>query len=47
MEEVVRSENLKQALRRVKSNKGSPGIDGMAVDELPGHLAKTGRFYGP
>ena len=27
-----------QALKRVKSNKGSAGIDGMTVEELPGHL---------
>lgn len=40
MEEVVRPENLKQALKRVRSNKGSPGIDGMTIDELPGYLAK-------
>ena len=38
MEEVCERENLKQALRRVKANKGSPGIDGMTVDELPGYL---------
>jgi RNA-directed DNA polymerase len=38
MEEVCERENLKQALRRVRSNKGSPGIDGMTVDELPGYL---------
>lgn len=38
MEEVCDRENLKRALRRVKSNKGSPGIDGMTVGELPGHL---------
>lgn len=38
MEEVCDRENLKQALRRVKSNKGSPGIDGMKVGELPGYL---------
>jgi len=25
------------ALRRVKANKGSPGIDGMTVEELSGH----------
>jgi RNA-directed DNA polymerase len=31
-------ENLKQALQQVKANKGSPGIDGMTVDELPGYL---------
>jgi RNA-directed DNA polymerase len=38
MEEVCERENLKRALRRVKSNKGSPGIDGMKVGELPGYL---------
>ena len=29
MEEVCGRENCQQALRRVKANKGSPGIDGM------------------
>jgi RNA-directed DNA polymerase len=38
MEEVCERENLKRALRRVKSNKGSPGIDGMTVEQLPGYL---------
>jgi len=38
MEEVCGRENLLQALRRVKSNKGSPGIDEMKVGELPGYL---------
>ena len=38
MEEVCERENLKEALQRVKGNKGSPGIDGMTVDELPGYL---------
>jgi group II intron reverse transcriptase/maturase len=38
MEEVVRRENLIRALKRVCANKGSPGIDGMTVDELKGHL---------
>jgi RNA-directed DNA polymerase len=36
MEEVCERENCKQALRRVKANKGSSGIDGMTVEELPG-----------
>ena len=39
MEEVVERGNMKAALRRVKSNKGSPGVDGMTVEELPVHLA--------
>src|SRR5713226_2203817 len=38
MEEVCERENLKRALHKVKANKGSPGIDGMTVDELPGYL---------
>ena len=35
MEEICEWENLKQAMWRVKANKGSAGIDGMSVDELP------------
>jgi len=38
MEEVCEGENCKQALQRVKANKGSPGVDGMTVDELPEYL---------
>jgi len=38
MEEVCELENVKQALQRVKANKGSPGVDGMTVDQLPEYL---------
>lgn len=38
MEEVCKRENAKEALKRVRANKGAPGVDGMRVDELPGHL---------
>jgi RNA-directed DNA polymerase len=38
MEEAVQRGNAKLALKRVRQNKGSPGIDGMTVDELPKHL---------
>src|SRR5258708_34222058 len=38
MEEVCRRENCQQALRRGKANKGSAGMDGMRVAELPGYL---------
>lgn len=34
MEKVCEPKNLKQALKRVKANGGSPGIDGMRVEEL-------------
>jgi len=38
LEKVLERRNLQRALRRVKQNRGSPGIDGMTVDELPDHL---------
>jgi RNA-directed DNA polymerase len=38
MERVVERGNLRAALRRVQQNGGSPGIDGMPVEELPGYL---------
>ena len=38
MEEVCERENCKQALARVKANKGSAGVDGMTVLQLPEHL---------
>src|SRR5579864_8819249 len=38
MEEVCERENCKQALRRVKANKGSAGVDGMTVQQLPEYL---------
>src|SRR5436309_3187790 len=38
MEEVCERENLKAALRRVKANKGSPGVDGMTVIGIKDYL---------
>jgi RNA-directed DNA polymerase len=40
MEEVCERENRREALKRVRSNQGSPGIDGMTVDELPEYLER-------
>lgn len=40
MEEVLDPENLKGALKRVKANKGSAGVDRMTVDELTDYLRK-------
>ena len=40
MEEVLKRENLKEALKRVKANQGSAGVDGMTVQQLPRYLVK-------
>jgi len=40
MEEVCERENLIQAFKRVKANKGSPGVDGMTVGELGDYLTE-------
>jgi len=38
MEAVCERENLKAALRQVRANKGSPGVDGMSVVGLKDYL---------
>ena len=40
MERVVERGNAKAALKRVRQNRGSPGVDGMTVDELPKYLVE-------
>jgi RNA-directed DNA polymerase len=34
MEKIASSANLNQAYKRVKANRGAPGVDGMTVDDL-------------
>ena len=38
MEEVCERNYLQRALRRVQTNKGAPGIDGMTVGDLADYL---------
>jgi RNA-directed DNA polymerase len=38
MEEVCERDNLKEALRRVKANKGSAGVDGMTIGAIADYL---------
>src|SRR5215469_15368457 len=38
MEEVCDRENLQRAWKRVRSNKGAPGVDGMTIDDAREYL---------
>src|ERR1700675_1154725 len=38
IEEVCERDNLKEALRRVKANKGSAGVDGMTIGDITDYL---------
>src|SRR5262249_28155735 len=38
MEEVCDRENLVRAWKRVCRNQGSPGVDGMSIDDAKGYL---------
>lgn len=43
LERILQKENLNRAFKKVKSNKGSAGVDGMDVEELLTYLKKHGR----
>jgi len=41
MEEVVSRQNMLKTLRRVKKNKGAPGIDNLTVENLKPYLRQN------
>lgn len=43
LEKIVSRDNLNEAFKRVKANKGSHGVDGMGVDELLQYLKDNGE----
>jgi RNA-directed DNA polymerase len=45
MEEVLRRENLIAAYKQVSANKGAPGVDGMKIEQLMGHLREHWPEY--
>lgn len=43
LEKILDKDNMNQAFKKVKSNKGAGGIDGMEVDELLQYLKENGQ----
>ena len=43
LEKILSNDNLNQAFKKVKSNKGASGVDGMKVDELLSFLKNNGK----
>ncbi|EOJ4528118.1 reverse transcriptase domain-containing protein, partial [Shigella flexneri] len=41
MEEILEKGNLNRAFKRVKANKGAPGIDGITVEEIGAYLREN------
>ena len=38
MEKIVDPDNLERAWKKVRSNRGAPGPDGITIDEFPEHF---------
>lgn len=43
IEKILSEENINEAIRRVKSNKGAPGVDKMTVNEIDKYLGLSSR----
>lgn len=40
IEQMVETDNMRRALKRVRRNKGAPGMDAMTVEQLPDYLKR-------
>ncbi len=38
LERILSPENMQRAWKRVKENKGAPGVDKMTIDKMPEYL---------
>ena len=43
LEEILSKDNIDLAIKRVKSNKGAPGVDSMKTDEVDSYFLKNGE----
>lgn len=40
VEQVVETDNMRRAFKKVRTNKGAPGVDGISTEDLEAHLVK-------
>ncbi|WP_448125660.1 group II intron reverse transcriptase/maturase [Pseudomonas veronii] len=40
VEHVVEDDNMRRAFKKIRSNKGAPGVDGITTEDLEAHLVK-------
>ena len=38
LEKILYKDNINRAFKRVKANRGAPGIDGITIDEIGAYL---------
>ena len=41
LEKILYKDNLNRAFKRVKANKGAPGVDGITVEEIGAYLKEN------
>ena len=44
LEKILSKDNIDLAMKQVKANKGSPGVDGMSVDEMEAFFKENGEL---
>ena len=42
LERILARENMELAWKRVRANKGAPGVDGITIDQFPDHTRRSG-----
>ncbi len=43
LERILARENMELAWKRVRANKGAPGVDGITIEQFPDHTGRSGR----
>ena len=47
LEQMLANENIRQAWKRVKANKGGPGIDRVSIEDFPMYIKQYWMYIHP